>query len=115
MPKAGPGSMKDPDVANLFSTDDPDKVFKDLREIGHGSFGAVYYVSLTFCTYSHFSCVRRIGHAWDSLLPSLFKHISSWHRSQQICLLFLGSSLKKRLIILCKDYPDLLKRLIYIK
>ena len=40
-----PGSLKDPEVAILFSTDDPEKVFSDLREIGHGSFGAVYYVS----------------------------------------------------------------------
>ena len=38
-----PGSLKDPDVAELFEPDDPDRVFDDLREIGHGSFGAVYY------------------------------------------------------------------------
>lgn len=40
-----PGSLKDPQVAELFDRDDPEKVFVDLREIGHGSFGAVYYVS----------------------------------------------------------------------
>ncbi|KAJ8312180.1 hypothetical protein KUTeg_009553 [Tegillarca granosa] len=38
-----PGTLKDPDIAALFSTDDPEKLFIDLREIGHGSFGAVYY------------------------------------------------------------------------
>ena len=38
-----PGSLKDPDVAQLFESEDPDKLFDDLREIGHGSFGAVYY------------------------------------------------------------------------
>ncbi|XP_071094275.1 serine/threonine-protein kinase TAO3-like isoform X1 [Haliotis cracherodii] len=38
-----PGSLKDPDVAGLFSTEDPEKIFTDLREIGHGSFGAVYF------------------------------------------------------------------------
>ncbi|OQR66107.1 serine/threonine-protein kinase TAO1-like [Tropilaelaps mercedesae] len=38
-----PGSLKDPQVAELFDRQDPDKVFVDLREIGHGSFGAVYY------------------------------------------------------------------------
>jgi thousand and one amino acid protein kinase len=38
-----PGSLKDPGVAALFSRDDPDKLFVDLREVGHGSFGAVYY------------------------------------------------------------------------
>ncbi|XP_010778469.1 serine/threonine-protein kinase TAO2, partial [Notothenia coriiceps] len=37
------GSLKDPDVAELFFRDDPEKLFTDLREIGHGSFGAVYF------------------------------------------------------------------------
>ncbi|XP_048846364.1 serine/threonine-protein kinase TAO2-like isoform X1 [Brienomyrus brachyistius] len=37
------GSLKDPEVAELFSRDDPEKLFVDLREIGHGSFGAVYF------------------------------------------------------------------------
>lgn len=38
-----PGSLKDPETAALFSLDDPEKVFTELREIGHGSFGAVYF------------------------------------------------------------------------
>ncbi|KAI0220730.1 Serine/threonine-protein kinase TAO1 [Lamellibrachia satsuma] len=37
------GNIKDPEVAGLFSTEDPEKLFTDLREIGHGNFGAVYY------------------------------------------------------------------------
>lgn len=37
------GNLKDPELAELFDKDDPDKIFVDLREIGHGSFGAVYY------------------------------------------------------------------------
>ncbi|XP_078488253.1 serine/threonine-protein kinase TAO1-like isoform X5 [Ciona intestinalis] len=37
------GNLKDPAIAALFFTEDPDKLFDDLREIGHGSFGAVYY------------------------------------------------------------------------
>ncbi|XP_067085006.1 LOW QUALITY PROTEIN: serine/threonine-protein kinase TAO1-like [Osmerus mordax] len=37
------GSLKDPEVADLFFKDDPEKLFSDLREIGHGSFGAVYF------------------------------------------------------------------------
>ena len=41
---AKPGNLKDPDVAHLFNKEDPEKLFVDLREIGHGSFGAVYYV-----------------------------------------------------------------------
>ncbi len=43
MPKAG--SLKNPEVDKLFMKDDPERLFQDLREIGHGSFGAVYYVS----------------------------------------------------------------------
>lgn len=30
-------------MAELFDKEDPEKIFEDLREIGHGSFGAVYY------------------------------------------------------------------------
>uniref|UniRef100_A0A7N6BUD0 Serine/threonine-protein kinase TAO2 n=1 Tax=Anabas testudineus TaxID=64144 RepID=A0A7N6BUD0_ANATE len=37
------GSLKDPEVAELFCREDPEKFFTDLREIGHGSFGAVYF------------------------------------------------------------------------
>jgi thousand and one amino acid protein kinase len=43
MPSIRPGSLKDPDIAELFNKHDPEKIFEDLREIGHGSFGAVYY------------------------------------------------------------------------
>ncbi|GAB0094768.1 Serine/threonine-protein kinase Tao [Sergentomyia squamirostris] len=43
MPSARPGSLKDPEIADLFNKHDPEKIFEDLREIGHGSFGAVYY------------------------------------------------------------------------
>ena len=42
------GSLKDPDVAKLFFTEDPEKYYDDLREIGHGSFGAVYYVCILY-------------------------------------------------------------------
>jgi len=37
--------IKDPEITGLFSSDDPEKLFPDLNEIGHGSFGAVYSVS----------------------------------------------------------------------
>ena len=40
------GNLKDPELAALFAHDDPERVFTDLREIGHGSFGAVYYVRI---------------------------------------------------------------------
>ncbi|XP_027901516.1 serine/threonine-protein kinase TAO1 [Xiphophorus couchianus] len=37
------GNLKDPDIAELFFREDPEKLFTDLHEIGHGSFGAVYF------------------------------------------------------------------------
>uniref|UniRef100_A0A4W5R515 Serine/threonine-protein kinase TAO3 n=1 Tax=Hucho hucho TaxID=62062 RepID=A0A4W5R515_9TELE len=37
------GALKDPELADLFFKDDPEEVFCDLHEIGHGSFGAVYF------------------------------------------------------------------------
>lgn len=37
---------KNSELAQYFSfDDDPENLFLDQREIGHGSFGAVYYVS----------------------------------------------------------------------
>ncbi|MEJ1281984.1 TAO kinase 1 [Cricetulus griseus] len=42
------GALKDPEIADLFYKDDPEELFIDLHEIGHGSFGAVY-----FATNSH--------------------------------------------------------------
>ncbi|CCD63181.2 Serine/threonine-protein kinase SULU [Caenorhabditis elegans] len=38
-----PGVIKDPSIAALFSNKDPEQRYQDLREIGHGSFGAVYF------------------------------------------------------------------------
>uniref|UniRef100_A0A8R1HQ50 non-specific serine/threonine protein kinase n=1 Tax=Caenorhabditis japonica TaxID=281687 RepID=A0A8R1HQ50_CAEJA len=38
-----PGVIKDPTIAALFIQKDPELRYQDLREIGHGSFGAVYF------------------------------------------------------------------------
>ncbi|GAA56431.1 thousand and one amino acid protein kinase [Clonorchis sinensis] len=35
--------FKDPELSRLFSHEDPTHIFTDLRQIGCGSFGAVYY------------------------------------------------------------------------
>ena len=45
MPPVTPVGHDDPESAHYFSTEDPETLYEDLREIGHGSFGAVYYVS----------------------------------------------------------------------
>ena len=36
---------KNSELSQYFLEDDPEAIFLDQREIGHGSFGAVYYVS----------------------------------------------------------------------
>lgn len=40
------GSIRNCQISGLISTEDPEQRFTNLYEIGHGSFGAVYYVSL---------------------------------------------------------------------
>ncbi|XP_056274164.1 serine/threonine-protein kinase TAO3 [Pseudoliparis swirei] len=42
------GVPKDPELVDLFFKDDPEDVFSDLHEIGHGSFGAVYFARNAF-------------------------------------------------------------------
>ncbi|XP_041058990.1 serine/threonine-protein kinase TAO3 [Carcharodon carcharias] len=37
------GAVRDPEVSELFFKEDPEELFVDLHEIGHGSFGAVYF------------------------------------------------------------------------
>ncbi|KAI5946681.1 serine/threonine-protein kinase TAO3 [Manis javanica] len=39
------GVPKDPEIADLFYRDDPEELFIGLHEIGHGSFGAVYFAT----------------------------------------------------------------------
>ena len=39
-------SLKDPEIAELFSKEDPEKRFTDLRKVGQGGFGTVFFVSV---------------------------------------------------------------------
>uniref|UniRef100_A0A8C9G5R0 non-specific serine/threonine protein kinase n=1 Tax=Pavo cristatus TaxID=9049 RepID=A0A8C9G5R0_PAVCR len=45
------GVPKDPEIADLFYKDDPEEIFVGLHEIGHGSFGAVYFVSMILYSF----------------------------------------------------------------
>jgi hypothetical protein len=49
MPIGGKGPKvivgKNSELSQYILDDDPEAIFIDQREIGHGSFGAVYYVS----------------------------------------------------------------------
>lgn len=73
---------KNSELLQYFSVDeDPEAIFTDQREIGHGSFGAVYYVSeqsfvipneiLLLKEYSEFmvSCIG--GVKWATISLSL--------------------------------------------
>ena len=50
----------DPEVAELFNNEDPEQLFVDLREIGHGNFGAVYFVSGCFLLEVNFNYKQKI-------------------------------------------------------
>lgn len=65
------GVPKDPEVANLFFKDDPEDVFCDLHEIGHGSFGAVYFVSLCFIVFCFFFLILLPGLSKDERVEQL--------------------------------------------
>lgn len=51
---------KNPELAHLFLDEDPDTIFIDQREIGHGAFGAVYYVSETHAHLHTHTCMHII-------------------------------------------------------
>uniref|UniRef100_A0A674D9R2 non-specific serine/threonine protein kinase n=1 Tax=Salmo trutta TaxID=8032 RepID=A0A674D9R2_SALTR len=73
------GSLKDPDVAELFFKEDPEKLFSDLREIGHGSFGAVYFVS----TWTHHSVLsNRAGLPFRTKWQDIIKEVKFLQRIQ---------------------------------
>lgn len=60
------GSLKDPEIAELFFKEDPEKLYADLREIGHGSFGAVYFVSIS----QYKAMVQAWGHVHSDIRTS---------------------------------------------
>ncbi|KIH61124.1 kinase domain protein, partial [Ancylostoma duodenale] len=71
-----PGVIKDPAIAALFSNKDPESRYDDLREIGHGSFGAVYFaydkevgetVAIKKMAYSG----KQAGEKWADILKEV--------------------------------------------
>ena len=58
MPIGGKGQkvIVGTELSQYILDDDPDVTFIDQREIGHGSFGAVYYVSVKSHT-QHTHCI----------------------------------------------------------
>lgn len=82
------GSLKDPEVAELFFREDPEKLFTDLREIGHGSFGAVYFVSY-FTVFKMHTVHNSLLHVYYSICEFLFPQIPvHYFPYSDVCVLF---------------------------
>jgi len=106
MPAPRPGSLKDPDVAELFECDDPDKIFDDLREIGHGSFGAVYYARNTVT--SEVCAVKKMSYGgkqslekWQDILKEIRFLRKLTHPN---CISYSGCYLKEHTVWLVMEY-----------
>lgn len=65
------GVPKDPEIADLFYKDDPEEIFVGLHEIGHGSFGAVYFVSMILYSSLEDKTMLRFSGSIPSALSAL--------------------------------------------
>lgn len=107
MPLAGKGNLfKNPEYAGLFDEQDPDKLFTDLREIGHGSFGAVYYarnvktnevVAIKKMSYSG----KQSGEKWSDIVKEI-KFLK--HCSHKNTISYKGCHLKEHTAWLVMEY-----------
>jgi thousand and one amino acid protein kinase len=106
MPAPRPGSLKDPDVALLFEGEDPDKLFDDLREIGHGSFGAVYYARNNIT--SEVVAIKKMSYGGKQSLEKwqdILKEIRFLRRLKHPnCINYQGCYLKEHTVWLVMEY-----------
>lgn len=87
---------KNPEHAKYFSDADPEKIFSDLREIGHGSFGAVFYarhaqskepLAIKKMSYSG----KNAGEKWQDIVKEVEFFIGLKHEH---CVKYHGCYLK---------------------
>jgi len=101
-----PGSLKDPEVSELFEREDPDKIFDDLREIGHGSFGAVYYARQN--TTHEVVAIKKMSYGGKQSLEKwqdILKEIRFLTRLQHPnCIKYHGCYLKEQTVWLVMEY-----------
>lgn len=106
MPAPRPGSLRDPDVALLFESEDPDKLFDDLREIGHGSFGAVYYARNNIT--AEVVAIKKMSYGGKQSLEKwqdILKEIRFLRRLQHPnCISYQGCYLKEHTVWLVMEY-----------
>lgn len=108
MPHRG-GFSKDPKISHLLSKGDPDKIFTELREIGHGSFGAVYYardeitkevVAIKKMSFSGF-LFKDSAEKWQDITRELIVLSNLNHRNT---IQFKGCYLKEQTAWLVMEY-----------
>lgn len=108
MPHRG-GFSKDPKISHLLSKGDPDKIFTQLREIGHGSFGAVYYardeiskevVAIKKMSFSGF-LFKDSAEKWQDIIRELIVLSNLNHRNT---IQFKGCYLKEHTAWLVMEY-----------
>lgn len=108
MPQRG-GLSKDPKISHLLSKGDPDKIFTELREIGHGSFGAVYYardentkeiVAIKKMSFSGFM-FKDSAEKWQDITRELIVLSNLNHRNT---IQFKGCYLKEHTAWLVMEY-----------
>jgi len=104
-----PGFSKDPKISHLLSKGDPDKIFTELREIGHGSFGAVYYardeiskevVAIKKMSFSGF-LFKESAEKWQDITRELIVLSNLNHRNT---IQFKGCYLKDNTAWLVMEY-----------
>jgi len=93
-------------VSELFEREDPDKIFDDLREIGHGSFGAVYYarqnithevVAIKKMSYGGKQSLEK----WQDILKEIRFLTRLTHPN---CIKYHGCYLKEQTVWLVMEY-----------
>lgn len=101
-------NIKDPDVAQLFAREDPEKVFSDLREIGHGSFGAVYYARLANGGRSEVVAIKKMSFTgkqsvekWQDIIKEVKFLVNLKHKN---CIEYKGCYLKDHTAWLVMEY-----------
>jgi len=93
-------------VVELFEREDPDKIFDDLREIGHGSFGAVYYarhnitnevVAIKKMSYNGKQSIEK----WQDIVKEIRFLTRLTHPN---CIKYHGCYLKEQIVWLVMEY-----------
>lgn len=93
-------------MVELFEREDPDKIFDDLREIGHGSFGAVYYarhnitnevVAIKKMSYNGKQSIEK----WQDIVKEIRFLTRLTHPN---CIKYHGCYLKEQIVWLVMEY-----------